>query len=32
MGFIRLQSGREVPRSVDSAWIMDIEVKGKAAP
>ena len=34
MVFIRLQSGREVLHSVDSAWIMDniMEVKGKAAP
>jgi glyoxylase-like metal-dependent hydrolase (beta-lactamase superfamily II) len=34
MVFIRLQSGREILHSVDSAWIMDniIEVKGKAAP
>jgi len=30
MVFIRLQSGREILHSVDSAWIM--EVKGKAAP
>jgi glyoxylase-like metal-dependent hydrolase (beta-lactamase superfamily II) len=34
MVFIRLQSGREILHSVDSAWIMDniAEVKGKAAP
>jgi glyoxylase-like metal-dependent hydrolase (beta-lactamase superfamily II) len=34
MVFIRLQSGREVLHSVDSAWIMDniLETKGKAAP
>jgi glyoxylase-like metal-dependent hydrolase (beta-lactamase superfamily II) len=34
MVFIRLQSGREILHSVDSAWIMDniTEVKGKAAP
>jgi len=34
MVFVRLQSGREILHSVDSAWIMDniIEVKGKAAP
>jgi glyoxylase-like metal-dependent hydrolase (beta-lactamase superfamily II) len=34
MVFIRLQSGREILHSVDSAWIMDniVEVKGKAAP
>jgi glyoxylase-like metal-dependent hydrolase (beta-lactamase superfamily II) len=34
MVFIRLQSGREILHSVDSAWIMDniMEVKGKAAP
>jgi len=34
MVFIRLQSGREILHSVDSAWIKDniIEVKGKAAP
>jgi glyoxylase-like metal-dependent hydrolase (beta-lactamase superfamily II) len=34
MVFIRLQSGREILHSVDSAWIMDniLEVKGKAAP
>jgi glyoxylase-like metal-dependent hydrolase (beta-lactamase superfamily II) len=34
MVFIRLQSGREILHSVDSAWIMDniTEMKGKAAP
>jgi glyoxylase-like metal-dependent hydrolase (beta-lactamase superfamily II) len=34
MVFIRLQSGREILHSVDSAWIMDniTEVRGKAAP
>jgi glyoxylase-like metal-dependent hydrolase (beta-lactamase superfamily II) len=34
MVFIRLQSGREILHSVDSAWIMDniLEVRGKAAP
>jgi glyoxylase-like metal-dependent hydrolase (beta-lactamase superfamily II) len=34
MVFIRLQSGREILYSVDSAWIMDniTEVRGKAAP
>jgi glyoxylase-like metal-dependent hydrolase (beta-lactamase superfamily II) len=34
MVFVRLQSGREILHSVDSAWIMDniMEVKGKAAP
>jgi glyoxylase-like metal-dependent hydrolase (beta-lactamase superfamily II) len=34
MVFIRLQSGREILHSVDSAWIMEniTEVKGKAAP
>jgi glyoxylase-like metal-dependent hydrolase (beta-lactamase superfamily II) len=34
MVFIRLQSGREILHSVDSAWILDniLEVKGKAAP
>jgi glyoxylase-like metal-dependent hydrolase (beta-lactamase superfamily II) len=34
MVFIRMQSGREILHSVDSAWIMDniMEVKGKAAP
>jgi glyoxylase-like metal-dependent hydrolase (beta-lactamase superfamily II) len=34
MVFIRLQSGREVLHSVDSAWIMDniTQSKGKAAP
>ena len=34
MVFIRLQSGREILHSVDSAWIMDniMQVKGKAAP
>ena len=34
MVFIRLQSGREILHSVDSAWIMDniLELKGKAAP
>jgi len=34
MVFVRLQSGREILHSVESAWIMDniIEVKGKAAP
>jgi glyoxylase-like metal-dependent hydrolase (beta-lactamase superfamily II) len=34
MVFIRLQSGREILHSVDSAWVMDniLEVKGKAAP
>lgn len=32
--FIRLQSGREILHSVDSAWILDniLQVKGKAAP
>jgi hypothetical protein len=34
MVYIRLQSGREILHSVDSAWIMDNirQVKGKAAP
>jgi len=34
MVYIRLQSGREVLHSVDSAWILDniLQVKGKAAP
>ena len=34
MVFIRLQSGREILHSVDSAWIMDniIQSRGKAAP
>jgi glyoxylase-like metal-dependent hydrolase (beta-lactamase superfamily II) len=34
MVFIRLQSGREILHSVDSAWIMDniTEMRGKAAP
>jgi glyoxylase-like metal-dependent hydrolase (beta-lactamase superfamily II) len=34
MVYIRLQSGREILHSVDSAWIMDNirELKGKAAP
>ena len=34
MVYIRLQSGREILHSVDSAWIMDniIQAKGKAAP
>jgi len=34
MVYIRLQSGREILHSVDSAWIMDniLRVKGKAAP
>ena len=34
MVFIRLQSGKEILHSVDSAWIMDNirHVKGKAAP
>jgi len=34
MVFIRLQSGREILHSVDSAWIMDniLQLKGKAAP
>jgi glyoxylase-like metal-dependent hydrolase (beta-lactamase superfamily II) len=34
MVYIRLQSGREVLHSVDSAWIMDniLKLKGKAAP
>jgi glyoxylase-like metal-dependent hydrolase (beta-lactamase superfamily II) len=34
MVFIRLQSGREILHSVDSAWIMEniTEMKGKAAP
>jgi glyoxylase-like metal-dependent hydrolase (beta-lactamase superfamily II) len=34
MVYIRLQSGREILHSVDSAWIMDniLQVKGKAAP
>ena len=34
MVYIRLQSGREILHSVNSAWVMDNirEVKGKAAP
>src|SRR5262249_14783882 len=34
MVYIRLQSGREILHSVDSAWVMDniLQVKGKAAP
>lgn len=34
MVFIRLQSGREILHSVDSAWIFDniVKIKGKAAP
>ncbi len=34
MVYIRLQSGREILHSVDSAWIFDniLQVKGKAAP
>jgi glyoxylase-like metal-dependent hydrolase (beta-lactamase superfamily II) len=34
MVYIRLQSGREILHSVDSAWIMDniLKLKGKAAP
>jgi glyoxylase-like metal-dependent hydrolase (beta-lactamase superfamily II) len=34
MVFIRLQSGRDILHSVDSAWVMDniLQVKGKAAP
>jgi hypothetical protein len=34
MVFVRLQSGREILHSVDSAWIMDniLLLKGKAAP
>jgi glyoxylase-like metal-dependent hydrolase (beta-lactamase superfamily II) len=34
MVYIRLQSGREILHSVDSAWVIDNirEVKGKAAP
>jgi len=34
MVYIRLQSGREILHSVDSAWVMDNirEIKGKAAP
>ena len=34
MVFIRLQSGREILHSVDSAWILDniLQLKGKAAP
>ena len=34
MVYVRLQSGREILHSVDSAWVMDNirEVKGKAAP
>jgi glyoxylase-like metal-dependent hydrolase (beta-lactamase superfamily II) len=34
MVYIRLQSGREVLHSVDSAWVLDniLQVKGKAAP
>ena len=34
MVFIRLQSGREILHSVDSAWIMDniLQIRGKAAP
>jgi glyoxylase-like metal-dependent hydrolase (beta-lactamase superfamily II) len=34
MVFIRLQSGRDILHSVDSAWVMDniLELKGKAAP
>jgi glyoxylase-like metal-dependent hydrolase (beta-lactamase superfamily II) len=34
MVFVRLQSGKEILHSVDSAWILDniLQVKGKAAP
>ncbi len=34
MVFIRLQSGKEILHSVDSAWILDniLQLKGKAAP
>lgn len=34
MVFVRLQSGREILHSVDSAWVLDnvLQVKGKAAP
>jgi glyoxylase-like metal-dependent hydrolase (beta-lactamase superfamily II) len=34
MVFIRLQSGKEILHSVDSAWILDniLQVRGKAAP
>lgn len=34
MVYVRLQSGREILHSVDSAWVMDNirEIKGKAAP
>ncbi len=34
MVYIRLQSGREILHSVDSAWILDniLQLKGKAAP
>jgi glyoxylase-like metal-dependent hydrolase (beta-lactamase superfamily II) len=34
MVYVRLQSGREILHSVDSAWVMDNirELKGKAAP
>lgn len=34
MVYIRLQSGREILHSVDSAWILDniLQIKGKAAP
>jgi glyoxylase-like metal-dependent hydrolase (beta-lactamase superfamily II) len=34
MAFVRLQSGREILHSVDSAWNMDniLQLKGKAAP
>jgi hypothetical protein len=34
MVYIRLQSGREVLHSVDSAWILDniLQLRGKAAP
>src|SRR5262249_43511041 len=34
MVYVRLQSGREILHSVDSAWIFDniIQLKGKAAP
>jgi glyoxylase-like metal-dependent hydrolase (beta-lactamase superfamily II) len=34
MVYIRLQSGREILHSVDSAWILDniLQVRGKAAP
>lgn len=34
MVYIRVQSGREILHSVDSAWVLDniLQVKGKAAP